>query len=69
MKASYGAPSACPSQTRYRFMHDGSGERWLGEDRTSLARALNDTRYLSRVAAEYLRLVCPGSATRVIPGR
>ena len=52
----------------YRFMPDGY-ERWLGEDKDFLARALNDTRYLSRVAAEYLRLVCPGSATRVIPGQ
>ena len=53
---------------RYRFATDGY-ERWLGEDKGFLARALNDTRYLSRVAAEYLRLVCPGSATRVIPGQ
>ncbi|WP_366103915.1 type II CRISPR RNA-guided endonuclease Cas9 [Ottowia sp.] len=52
----------------YRFGPDGY-EKWLGEDKDFLARALNDTRYLSRVAAEYLRLVCPGSATRVIPGQ
>lgn len=52
----------------YRF-GPGGYERWLGEDKDFLARALNDTRYLSRVAAEYLRLVCPGSATRVIPGQ
>ena len=57
-----------PLRKRYRFAHDGY-ERWLGEDKDFLARALNDTRYLSRVAAEYLRLVCPGSATRVIPGQ
>lgn len=53
---------------RYRFAADGY-ERWLGEDKDFLARALNDTRYLSRVSAEYLRHVCPGSATRVIPGQ
>ncbi len=53
---------------RYRFAADGY-ERWLGEDKDFLARALNDTRYLSRVAAEYLRLIAPGSATRVIPGQ
>jgi CRISPR-associated endonuclease Csn1 len=53
----------------YRFVPDGY-ERWLGKDGNDfLARALNDTRYLSRVATEYLRLVCPGSATRVIPGQ
>ncbi len=57
-----------PLRKRYRFAHDGY-ERWLGEDKDFLARALNDTRYLSRVAAEYLRLVCPGRATRVIPGQ
>lgn len=57
-----------PRNKRYRFAEDGY-ERWLGEDKDFLARALNDTRYLSRVAAEYLRLVAPGSATRVIPGQ
>ena len=57
-----------PLRKRYRFAPDGY-DRWLGEDKDFLARALNDTRYLSRVAAEYLRLVCPGSATRVIPGQ
>ncbi|MDR2155360.1 MAG: type II CRISPR RNA-guided endonuclease Cas9 [Burkholderiaceae bacterium] len=57
-----------PLRKRYRFAADGY-QRWLGEDKDFLARALNDTRYLSRVAAEYLRLVCPGSATRVIPGQ
>lgn len=57
-----------PLRKRYRFAPDGY-ECWLGEDKDFLARALNDTRYLSRVAAEYLRLVCPGSATRVIPGQ
>ncbi len=57
-----------PLRKRDRFAPDGY-ERWLGEDKDFLARALNDTRYLSRVAAEYLRLVCPGSSTRVIPGQ
>jgi CRISPR-associated endonuclease Csn1 len=49
-----------------------NGKKWrFGEDAVKdkdfLARALNDTRYLSRVAAEYLKLVCP-QGTRVIPG-
>jgi CRISPR-associated endonuclease Csn1 len=57
-----------PLRKRYRFAPDGY-ERWLGEDKDFLARALNDTRYLSRVAAEYLRLVCPSGGTRVIPGQ
>ncbi len=56
-----------PLRKRYRFASDGY-ERWLGEDKDFLARALNDTRYLSRVAASYLRLVCP-QGVRVIPGQ
>ncbi|MCW8208194.1 type II CRISPR RNA-guided endonuclease Cas9 [Verminephrobacter aporrectodeae subsp. tuberculatae] len=58
-----------PLRKRYRFAPDGH-QRWLGEDKDFLARALNDTRYLSRVAANYLRLVCPKpQGVRVIPGR
>ena len=56
-----------PLRKRYRFAPDGY-QRWLGEDKDFLARALNDTRYLSRVAANYLRLVCP-QGVRVIPGQ
>ncbi|MEW5886948.1 MAG: type II CRISPR RNA-guided endonuclease Cas9 [Pseudomonadota bacterium] len=56
-----------PRNKRYRFAEDGY-ERWLRDDKDFLARALNDTRYLSRVAREYLSLICP-QATRVIPGR
>jgi CRISPR-associated endonuclease Csn1 len=52
---------------RYRFGIDGY-ERWLKDDKGFLARALNDTRYLSRVAREYMSLVCPQN-TRVIPGQ
>ncbi|MFN4003377.1 MAG: type II CRISPR RNA-guided endonuclease Cas9 [Hylemonella sp.] len=56
-----------PRAKRYRFGPDGY-QQWLKEDRDFLARALNDTRYLSRVAREYLSLICP-QATRVIPGQ
>ena len=56
-----------PLRKGYRFAPDGY-QRWLGEDKDFLARALNDTRYLSRVAASYLRLVCP-QGVRVIPGQ
>ncbi|RRD67671.1 type II CRISPR RNA-guided endonuclease Cas9 [Comamonadaceae bacterium OH2310_COT-174] len=56
-----------PRAKRYRFAEDGYA-RWLGEDKGFLARALNDTRYLSRVARDYLTLVCPGGV-RVIPGQ
>ncbi len=50
---------------RYRFGEDGL-EKWL-DGKDFAARALNDTRHLSRVAFEYLKLICPN--TRVIPGR
>ncbi|MCX8516775.1 MAG: type II CRISPR RNA-guided endonuclease Cas9 [Rhodoferax sp.] len=56
-----------PRGKRYRFAEDGM-ERWLKDDAGFLARALNDTRYLSRVAREYLSLICPQN-TRVIPGQ
>lgn len=56
-----------PKAKRYRFAPDGY-EQWLREDKTFLARALNDTRHLSRVAREYVSLICP-QATRVIPGQ
>lgn len=55
-----------PQSKRYRFAEDGY-QRWLKDDKDFLARALNDTRHLSRVAFEYLKLICPD--TRVIPGR
>ena len=50
-----------------RFAEDGM-ERWLKEDKGFLARALNDTKYLSKVAREYVSLICPQD-TRVIPGQ
>lgn len=55
-------------QKRQRFAQDAY-EKWLGDTKDFLARALNDTRHLSRVAKAYLSLVCPGSGVRVIPGR
>lgn len=56
-----------PRAKRYRFAANGY-QQWLRDDKDFLARALNDTRYLSRVAREYLSLICPGG-TRVIPGQ
>jgi CRISPR-associated endonuclease Csn1 len=55
-----------PKAKRYRFAEDGY-QRWLKDDAGFLARALNDTRHLSKVAREYMNLICPN--TRVIPGR
>jgi CRISPR-associated endonuclease Csn1 len=56
-----------PKNKRYRFGADGYA-KWLRDDKGFLARALNDTRHLSRVAREYLSLICPQN-TRVIPGK
>lgn len=56
-----------PKNKRYRFGTDGY-EKWLREDKGFLARALNDTRHLSRIAREYLTLICPQN-TRAIPGQ
>ena len=56
-----------PRQKRARFAEDGM-ERWLKDDKGFLARALNDTKYLSKVAREYMSLICPQD-TRVIPGQ
>lgn len=55
-----------PRGKRYRFGEDGY-QRWLKDDAGFLPRALNDTRHMSRVAREYMSLICPN--TRVIPGR
>ncbi|MCP5145915.1 MAG: type II CRISPR RNA-guided endonuclease Cas9 [Gammaproteobacteria bacterium] len=57
-----------PKQKAKRFAPDGY-ERWLNEDKDFLARALNDTAYLSRIAKEYLCLICPPNRVRAIPGR
>ncbi len=56
-----------PKAKRYRFALDAMA-RWDQEGKGFLARALNDTRYLSRIAREYIGLICP-QATWVIPGQ
>ena len=60
--------SRMPKNKRYRFAADGY-QQWLREDKGFLARALNDTRYLSRIAKSYLAVVCPANRVRVIPGQ
>ncbi len=60
--------SNMPREKAKRFAPDGY-QRWLKEDKDFLARALNDTAYLSRIAKEYLSLICPPNKVRVIPGR
>ena len=56
-----------PKAKRYRFGEDAMA-RWDKEGNGFLARALNDTRYLSRIATEYVSLICPQD-TRAIPGQ
>ena len=60
--------SHMPRNKAKLFAPDGY-ERWLREDKDFLARALNDTAYLSRIAREYLSLVCSPNKVRVVPGR
>jgi len=57
-----------PQEKAKRFAPVGL-QRWLKEDADFLARALTDTAYVSRVAKEYLQLVCPHNRVRAIPGR
>jgi len=56
-----------PKQKAYRFAPNGY-EKWLRDDADFLARALNDTAHLSKIAKEYLYLVAPGEVW-VVPGR
>ena len=57
-----------PKEKAKRFAADGY-QRWLKDDKDFLARALSDTAYISRIAKEYLSLVCPPNSVRAIPGR
>ena len=52
---------------RARFAEDAL-KTWLKDEKDFLPRALNDTRQLSKVAREYMSLICPQN-TRVIPGQ
>ncbi|MDN5843001.1 MAG: type II CRISPR RNA-guided endonuclease Cas9, partial [Alcaligenaceae bacterium] len=56
-----------PQRKRYRFAPDGL-DHWLKNDKGFLDRALNDTRYLSRLAKEYLEWICPQDIW-VVPGQ
>lgn len=60
--------SLMPKAKAKRFAPDGY-QNWLRNEKDFLARALNDTAYLSRIAKEYLSLICPPNKVRVIPGR
>lgn len=54
-----------PHAKQWRFLEDAM-QKYNAENDFA-ARALNDTRYLSRIAKEYLSFVCPQN-TRAIPG-
>ncbi len=58
--------SRMPNRKSRRFAPDGY-QYWLKNEKDFLARALNDTAYLSRISREYLSLICPD--VTVIPGR
>ncbi|MCZ6803735.1 MAG: type II CRISPR RNA-guided endonuclease Cas9 [Proteobacteria bacterium] len=57
-----------PKAKAKRFAPDGY-QNWLRDGKDFLARALNDTAYISRIAKEYLSLICPANKVRAIPGR
>ena len=57
-----------PAAKRVRFAEDGLARALKGDE--FLARALNDTAYLSRIAREYLICICPDERNiNAIPGR
>lgn len=66
-QAILGRAGLMSKQKSYRFAIDGY-ERWLRDHDGFLARALNDTAYLSRLAKEYISVICPKN-TIVIPGQ
>jgi CRISPR-associated endonuclease Csn1 len=52
----------------YRFSETAM-QQWLRDPKNDfLARNLNDTKYLSRIAREYMSLLCPVGNTWVVPG-
>lgn len=57
-----------PANKRWRFAENAM-ERYLRDEKDFLARHLNDTAYLSRIAKEYLSAICPPARIWVTPGR
>lgn len=57
-----------PTNKRWRFAENAM-ERYLRDEKDFLARHLNDTAYLSRIAKEYLTAICPPAHIWVTPGR
>lgn len=60
--------AACmPRGKAYRFAPDGL-QQWDRDDNGFLARALNDTAYISRVALEYVKLLVGPNNAWAVPG-
>ena len=59
--------STLPEHKKMRFLPDAM-KSWLKDSSDFLARHLNDTAYISRLAREYLSVICPQD-TYVIPGK
>jgi len=59
--------SVMPRAKAQRFAPDAY-QKWLRDNKDFLARALNDTAYFSRIAKEYLSLICPPNKVWAIPG-
>ncbi len=57
-----------PRAKRKKFAPDAL-QHWQDEEQGFIARALNDTAYFSRIAREYLTLICPPNKVHAIPGR
>ncbi len=57
-----------PNSKKWRFEEDAK-EKWFGEHADFLERHLNDTRYIGRLAKEYLEFICPFNKIDVLTGR
>lgn len=57
-----------PKKKSYRFAENAM-ERFVRDDKDFVARALNDTAYLSRLAREYMSTVTPWTNVWVVPGQ
>ena len=60
--------SKLPDATQWRFNEDAK-EKWKNDNKDFLARHLNDTRYIGRLAKEYLEAICPHNKIDVLTGR
>ena len=57
-----------PKSKKWRFEEDAL-EKWFGQHADFLGRHLNDTRYIGRLAKEYLEFICPFNKIDVLTGR